>query len=170
MKNLTITVLMCLSINAIAQNNKVSKKFNLNRDEGRKAFNDTTGSYKYKKRSKPIEVVKVTKADTVKVVEKQPEQVKPIVILDIQKELRSIKYKQKQSGKLLIEARNHRIESVIWSASCTAVGSIALATAKGRQKGVNFGVFVFSLGGAVSFGKMIQTFYKIGEAGRVLIK
>jgi hypothetical protein len=178
MKTITLTMLVLLSITASGQQKQST--FNHARDKGRKTVVDTTknevvnGKYSlYVAPVKEVVIVKpVVSKDTVKAAQETPLKetpLKSIVIIDVQKALKSIMYKQNKAGAFLIEARKSRVQSFVWAATCSAIGSVSIALAKGKTIGTNFGIFAFALGGTVSIVKLVDSFNKIGFAGKALI-
>ena len=155
LKQLTFIAITLFAINAKGQQEQKTSSFQHKRDVGRKAVIDTTVN----------EVVN----GKYKALNKTPKQPKPVVIIEKNKDIKQLTYNQNKAGRFLIDARKKRVESLIWMGSCSAIGSLSIAIAKGRPKGVNFGLFVFALGGTVSMVKVVQAFNKIGEAGKALI-
>lgn len=174
MKTITLTMLVLLSITASAQQKEST--FSHTRDKGRKAVVDTTKNEivngKYSLYVAPVKKVVIVKPiapkDTVKAPPKETP-LKPIVLIDVQKALKSIMYKQNKAGTFLIEARKSRIQSFVWVATCSVIGSVSIALAKGKTIGTNFGIFAFAVGGTVSIVKLVDAFNKIGFAGKALI-
>jgi hypothetical protein len=181
-----------LTFSLLSQNQPPpSSSYQPKRDAGRKAIKDTTTNEtvdgKYKPYVEPVKTVtKVFKLDTTTsktdtiarknqvIVEQQPiKEVKPVeslVIIDVQKALKEMTYKQNKAGKLLIDARKIRVEGIVWMATCSAIGSVALALAKDRTGGIVFGGGMFALGGTMSIVKVVQAFNKISLAGETLLE
>jgi len=95
-------------------------------------------------------------------------QTQSVVILDLQKQIDIIKSNQSTSGKLLIEARQNRIEGLVSLTAFAVIGTALVYGSKDNTVVKGFGFGLITVGGSVSVYKLVESFNKIGKAGRVL--
>jgi hypothetical protein len=96
-------------------------------------------------------------------------QTQSVVIVDVQEQINVIKANQRASGLLLLEARQNRIDGLLYATTFSILGTSIIAIAKDNVIGKGFGVAFLTVGGTMSFVKLVESFNNIGRAGRVLI-
>jgi len=158
MKKLTLIAFVLVAINGTSQT--VTKKFNMDRNAGRKAAVDTTtnkqtngkyNAYIYKEKQAKEEV-----------------RTKSLVLIDVQEYIKKANEKNDKVGLLLVQSSKSRLQGVVWATTCTVIGSVAFAASKGRSGGVVFGSITIGLGSVISIYKLVDSFNKIRQAGKLL--
>ena len=96
-------------------------------------------------------------------------QTQSVVLVDVQEQINNIKANQKTAGRLLVDARESRVQGFIIMASSSLIGGTFLAASKGNVVVSSFGVALITVGGVCSFYKLVESFNKIGKAGKELL-
>ena len=95
-------------------------------------------------------------------------QTQSVVLIDVQEQINVIKANQHASGKLLLEARQDRIEGLLYVTTFSVLGTGIIAIAKDNVIGKGFGFAFLTVGGTMSVVKLVESFNKIGKAGQTL--
>ena len=95
-------------------------------------------------------------------------QTQSVVVIDVQEQINAIKANQRASGLLLLEARQSRIEGLLYVTTFSVLGTGIISFAKDNVIGQGFGFAFLTVGGTMSVYKLIESFNKIGKAGETL--
>jgi len=133
----------------------------MDRNAGRKAVVDTTtnkqtnGKYNaYIYKEKQVKEITTTKS---------------VVLINVQEYIKKANEKNNKVGLLLVQSSKSRLQGVVWATTCTVIGSVAFAASKGRTGGMVFGGLTIGVGSVISIYKLVDSFNKISQAGKLLI-